>query len=52
MVSLAEDTLPAGFRPVSDGIQIELAPGETVNAEFPMAPEQRAMRMLTPLAVR
>lgn len=52
MVSLAEDTLPAGFRPASGGIQLELAPGETVNAEIPLVPEQRAMRMLTPLAVR
>jgi hypothetical protein len=51
-VSLADDTLPAGFRPASGGIQVDPAPGESVTAEIPLTPERRAMRMLAPLAVR
>jgi len=52
IVTLAEETLPAGFQSASNDIQFVLAPGESVNTEIPLTPERRAMRMLTPLAVR
>jgi len=52
IVSLAEETLPAGFQPASNEWQLVVAPGESVNTKISLTPERRAMRMLTPLAVR
>jgi hypothetical protein len=52
LVSLAENTVPEGYRTAGEDLQLDLAPGETVNAEIPLTPEHRSMRMLTPLAVR
>jgi hypothetical protein len=52
VVNVAEETLPAGFHSAGEDIQLVLAPGESVDAEIPLTPERRAMRMLTPLAVR
>ncbi|HEY6125359.1 MAG TPA: NEW3 domain-containing protein, partial [Steroidobacteraceae bacterium] len=51
-VSLAADTVPEGYRSEVEDLQWVLAPGETVNAEIPLTPVRRSMRMLTPLAVR
>jgi hypothetical protein len=51
-VSVAEDTLPVGYRSAGADMQLDLRPGDKVNAEIPLTPEHRSMRMLTPLAVR
>jgi hypothetical protein len=51
-VSLAQDTVPAGFRPAGGDMNVILAPGESVSAEIPLTPERRAIRMLPPVAIR
>jgi hypothetical protein len=51
-VSLAAETMPPGYQPASENIQLLVEPGETIHAEIPLMPVRRAMRMLTPLAVR
>jgi hypothetical protein len=51
-VSVAQDTVPAGFRSAGGDVDVNLAPGESVSAEIPLTPVRRAIRMLPPVAIR
>jgi hypothetical protein len=51
-VTLAPDTLPAGYGASEGERRLELAPGATAAVEFELTPIARDIRMLPPLEVR
>ena len=51
-VTLAPDTLPAGYVAAEGERRVELAPGATAAVAFELAPLARDIRMLPPLEVR
>ena len=52
LVSVANDTVPAGYQPGSEGLELSLEAGETATADIVLAPVRREIRMQAPLAVR
>lgn len=52
LVSIAGDTLPAGYLPGSEELELSLEAGETATADIVLTPEHREIRMQAPLAVR
>ena len=52
MITVDEDSLPAGLRPDRTQWSLEVAPGEKALLEIALAPERRSLRMQPPLAVR
>jgi hypothetical protein len=51
IVTVAEDTLPPGYAAAVGDLELEVGAGESVNADIPLTPVKRNIRMLAPLGI-